>query len=622
MKASNRKIMLYIGGMTCINCQNKIEKTLNKTYGVCSARVSYRDGRAEIVYDEKKISVREIRETIESLDYEVLDRPQKQVPDIIRTIYLLAVILMLYVILQSQNLLNRLVPSQLADSKMGYGMLFIIGLITSVHCIAMCGGINLSQCIPQSEQGEEGGGKLSAFRAAFLYNLGRVISYTAIGFVLGLLGMIIGGDAQIGMGEILQGIVKIIAGVFMIIMGINLLGLFPGLRKFTIRMPRTLAVRVGVERAKSNRPFYVGILNGFMPCGPLQAMWIVALGTTNPLAGALSMFLFSLGTVPLMLGLGSIVSALGKKFTKKMMTAGAVLVVVLGLAMVSQGCSLSGLSPVWGRQKKAEAGEAGDVSIQNTDGIQEVHSTLEIGRYPNITVQKGIPVKWIIDAPEGSINGCNYRMRIPNLNLEHTFQAGENVIEFTPEEIGTIQYSCWMGMIHGSIYVTDDGTEAEDVTESNAVEQEAAEAVPSGYSIPTENIAVASMGEDEQGNPIQKVDVRLTDQGFEPAIVVVQKEINVIWNITVEREDADGGIDFLAPMYSTKLTLESGENPLSLYPTEDFDVAVGDYKGFAYLKVVDDLNYIDETAIRAEVADYEPQIYPASIYDTGMSCCN
>lgn len=57
-------------------------------------------------------------------------------------------------------------------------------------------------------------------------------------------------------------------------------------------------------RALQGRPFIVGIHNGFMPCGPLQSMWIVALAGGSSFAGAFSMLLFSLGTVPLMLGLG------------------------------------------------------------------------------------------------------------------------------------------------------------------------------------------------------------------------------------------------------------------------------------------------------------------------------
>ena len=215
------------------------------------------------------------------------------------------------------------------------------------------------------------------------------------------------------------------------------------------------------------------------------------------------MFLFSLGTVPLMLGLGSVVSALGKKFTQKAMTTGAVLVVVLGLAMLSQGGSLSGfLSPAmllsiaiilcvlgivssFSFRKQSHRifstfaalgitvlvvmtqnpinavigfetdGSTGDSSVRILDGRQIVSSVLSPWSYPAITVQAGMPVEWVIEAPDGSINGCNNRIIIQEYGIEHTFQPGENIIEFMPEEAGRFQYACWMGMIRSSITVVE-----------------------------------------------------------------------------------------------------------------------------------------------------------------------
>ena len=417
-------------------------------------------------------------------------------------ICMLAICVSLYVMLQSMGILNLLVPSQLADSKMGYGMLFIIGLLTSVHCIAMCGGINLSQCIPRESQKEAGRGrKPEAFVPALLYNLGRVCTYTMFGFVLGLVGFLFGGDTEVGVSALLQGVLKMIGGLFMVIMGINMLGLFPWLRRFTFRIPGIIVRKAGKERAGSRRPFWIGIINGFMPCGPLQSMWIVALATGNPFAGALSMLLFGLGTVPLMLGFGSIITALGKKFTAKVMTVGAILVVVLGLALLSQGGSLSGLLPSdlllvlliafgivgvllsipfkkkgwkhvmnavslilvisscvlwskWGTRIQNEAANSTETAA--VDEVQVINSTLSSRRYPSITVQEGVPVRWVIDAPSGSINGCNYKMIIWDYDIEYTFHTGENVIEFTPKKAGTVRYSCWMGMIQGSISVIDE----------------------------------------------------------------------------------------------------------------------------------------------------------------------
>lgn len=507
---------LKIGGMTCISCQNKIERKLRNMAGVKNVRVSYSTGTAEFSYDADIISLRDIIAAIKKLDYQVLTGNEKAEANISRVVGILVIVVSLYVLLQQFGILNLLVPSQLADTKMtraglaGYGMLFVIGLITSIHCIAMCGGINLSQCIPHNDISAEKKGRFSTFRPTFLYNLGRVISYTVIGGVLGFAGLLFGGGDQslaggvnTGLPIMAQGILKLIVGVFMVIMGINMLGLFPWLRKLQPRMPKIFAHKVGTEKAKSKSPLIVGLLNGLMPCAPLQSMQIVALASGNPLAGALSMFLFSMGTVPLMLGLGSIVSALGKKFTQKVMSVGAVLVVVLGLAMLSQGGSLSGLllpdtlfavilglcavgivstipfkKPVNRTVSTlATLGVAvvmvatwntwavgGDVSPDNSGGIeivdgkQIVNSTLLTGSFPNITVEVGTPVKWTITAPSGSINGCNNRINIGEYGISsYSFQQGDNVVEFTPDKTGRFQYSCWMGMLRGSITVTEAG---------------------------------------------------------------------------------------------------------------------------------------------------------------------
>lgn len=58
MEKSDKKIQPRIGGMTCVNCQNKIEKELNHSRGIIKVNVSYTNGTAEIVYDESKISLR------------------------------------------------------------------------------------------------------------------------------------------------------------------------------------------------------------------------------------------------------------------------------------------------------------------------------------------------------------------------------------------------------------------------------------------------------------------------------------------------------------------------------------------------------------------------------------
>lgn len=452
--AMERKV-LFIEGMTCINCQNRIEQVLKKTAGISEVCVSYEKGQAEIAYDNEILTLDAIIAIIRQLDYIAAEKRKNARWRAGSSIGTLAIIIVLYYLLQSFGILNLLVPSMLADSKMSYGMLFIVGLLTSVHCIAMCGGINLSQCIPMGAGDSENNLKHKIFLPSLLYNTGRVISYTVIGFLLGVLGMLLTGGNGIGIPLLLQGGLKIIAGLFMVITGINLLGIFPVLRRFQIRVPRRLLNRINRKRRKENRPFFVGILNGLMPCGPLQSMQVIALGSGNPVTGAAAMLMFGLGTVPLMLGFGSVVSAIGKKYTQIVMRVGSVLIVVLGLAMLSQGISLAGINSNRTEIIPGETAELNVARIAASGDMQYVDSTLDFGNYPQITVYSGIPVKWTINVSEEVINGCNYKMILNAYGITHEFTPGENVIAFTPGESGTVRYTCWMGMINGTINIID-----------------------------------------------------------------------------------------------------------------------------------------------------------------------
>jgi sulfite exporter TauE/SafE/copper chaperone CopZ len=444
---------LHIGGMTCVNCQRKIEKKLRNTKGVSSVSVSYDKGTASVSYDSEIVSIKSIEDIIRRLDYEVLDEAASKLPLGGKIAGFVVVILALYVLIQLFGIQGLFASFQLADSTMGYGMLFVIGLITSLHCVAMCGGINLSQCIPKAA--ETIGDRFASLRPALLYNAGRLVSYTLVGIIVGAIG------SAIAFTGMFRGIVQLIAGVFMVIMGISMMGVLPSLRKFVPRMPSFIASKIENAKGRSKSPLYVGLLNGLMPCGPLQAMQLYALSTGSPLKGAFSMLLFCLGTIPLMFGLGALSSVLSRKFTKKMMTVGAVLVAVMGLTIFTNGWGLSGypMPPVLtasiGTVSDTPSETPSDAApVEAGEGdIQLISSKLASGGYPAITVKAGTPVKWVIDAPQGTINGCNRQMFIPEYDIEHEFQTGENVIEFVPDSPGVYAYSCWMGMIRSTITV-------------------------------------------------------------------------------------------------------------------------------------------------------------------------
>lgn len=474
-----KDVRLNIGGMTCINCQKKIERGLLRHSGVKEAKVSWEKGEAEVTYDEKAISLKEICSEVEKLGYRIHNGSLAS--RIGQALFFAAVIALIFFILQKTGVMNLLVPSSLASSKMGYGLLFVTGLLTSVHCLAMCGGINASQSLLHVSRAKK---RWETFIPPLFYNLGRVTSYSLIGLVLGSVGFFIGsasgGDLSIPLS--LQGILKIIAGLFMLIAGLSLLDVFPFMKKFAIHLPAFLSDRIASAQAKHAAPFIVGFLNGFMPCGPLQAMWLIALASADPLWGALSMLAFSLGTVPLMLFFGSALSLLGKKYRVIVMKAGSVLVIVMALSMLSQGFALGGWTSSSGSRETVTKETSSPVSektvtkavsspsseksaptenknaksnIEMKDGKQIVKSRLNPYRYPFITVKKGIPVHWEIEADENSLNGCNYRMIFQDFGFQYQMGYGTNVIEFTPEKAGNFQYTCWMGMVRGMIKVEE-----------------------------------------------------------------------------------------------------------------------------------------------------------------------
>lgn len=432
-----RKTKLTISGMNCAHCELTIENAVVNLKGVEKVKASFGKGEVSFVYDEELVDLNNIKSIINTLDYKVRDDLlKKEYTGNSQALYILIIIFGGYVILKQLGLLNFTNYFPRIQSSMGYGMLFVIGTLTSLHCVAMCGGINLAQSVNSAKK--EG----STILPNVLYNLGRVVSYTLIGGIVGALGSVI------SLGGSLRGGVAIFAGVFMVIMGLNMLNVFPWLRHFNLKMPKFLGRKISKEKAKHSSSFYVGLLNGLMPCGPLQSMQLYALSTGSFLIGALSMFLFSLGTVPLMFVLGTLSSKLNKRFTEKMMSICAILVVVLGFGMLSNGMALSGvLVP------QIESSSESTNVAKVVGDYQTITTPLEFGTYPVITVKAGIPVKWTISAKEGKINGCNNELIISEYGINAKLSEGENVIEFTPTKEGRFGYSCWMGMIRSFITV-------------------------------------------------------------------------------------------------------------------------------------------------------------------------
>ena len=433
-----------IDGMVCNSCEKVIINEAKDFKGVKDLKVNYKTQKATATFDSKKTSLKKIFSQIEEHGYTCSTKGKKNwLGWAFGTI---GVIIIFYFILQLSNIFE--LPE--ISSGMGYGLLFLVGLLTGLHCVSMCGGFVLSYTAKDAEEGRK------SYFSHFRYGLGKTISYTLIGAMFGLLGSII------AFTPAMRGIAGLLAGLFLILFGLKMLNIIPALRKIQFTTPKFISRFVGKKSQNSSSPLVIGLLNGLMiACGPLQAIYIMAAGTGSMLEGAKLLFIFALGTLPVMLGFGFFSTYVSTKLTNKLIRASGIIVIVLGLFMINNGLALTGTGYDINTLTTSVSANtlAGNADSENLptiiNGYQEIRMDVDGGFSPNqFILEKDIPVKWIIDGV--GINGCNNAIQVPEYDLYFDIEPGEQTIEFTPTETGTVPWSCWMGMIPGTFIVVED----------------------------------------------------------------------------------------------------------------------------------------------------------------------
>lgn len=310
------KQSLAIQGMTCESCVLKVTHAIQSVPGVTEVKVSLMDAKASFVLPERSSRMEEIIRAIEKAGYEVNLTTRK-----FEWFYVWGFI-GLVVLMMLSNQLRNFEPSLEGAS---YGLIFVIGLFTSVHCVGMCGGITLSQV----SHGQSF--RLRSF-SLVQYHLGRIFSYTIVGAILGGIG------AFASPSERLRDILTVAGGIGMTLFA--LAGILPKwFGKF--RLPVFTANRARAESVLGRSSLGLGFINGFVPCGPLQGMQLFALASGSMLRGGISMLIFSLGTVPLLMGFGTFVTLLSPKLRSRLVKLGLLFVLLLGFMMIMRGLSFT-----------------------------------------------------------------------------------------------------------------------------------------------------------------------------------------------------------------------------------------------------------------------------------------
>lgn len=442
-----------VSGMQCPGCESILEEALLRLHGVRQVRADYARETVDVTFDSRKVRVDQLVRTIEQAGYTCKTKVTGR-RKLLRTLAsvglgLAGIALIFYAGQWAEQL--RL-PN--FDQNLSYSLLFLVGLLTGFHCVGMCGGFVLGYTARNASLGQH-----SFASSHLMYGIGKTLSYTVIGGLFGLLGSVI------AFTPLLRGIAGVVAGCFLVLMGLSMLKLFPSLR-LGLRMPAFLRRFVYGETRRHRNPLAIGLLNGLMiACGPLQAMYVMAAGTGSFAEGAKRLFVFGLGTLPILLGFGMMASLVSHRATEKILKLSAVFVMVIGLIMVNRGLTLTGTGydvktlSALARIELARMVEVLQAKLPVEEGHQVIHMTVTHSGYQpdSFVLRQNIPVKWVIDGRE--LTSCNRRILVPSLGLDIQLVDGLQTIEFTPAEAGVIPWSCWMGMIPGSFIVQAAPTE-------------------------------------------------------------------------------------------------------------------------------------------------------------------
>ncbi|MBR5753334.1 MAG: sulfite exporter TauE/SafE family protein [Clostridia bacterium] len=201
----------------------------------------------------------------------------------------------------------------------GLGLIFLYGLLSSIHCVGMCGGIVLSVSSNEAAR--------SRTLEQLKYQGARILAYTLVGLVLGALG------AALSLSDAVRGYVPIVSGVFMLIMGVSILF---GQSAFTL--PKWYTKALG--RFYSSNAIVMGAMTALLPCGTMQAVQFYAVAAGSAGKGALAMLVFALGNLPLLLAFGLLSSVFETRKWKWVLPISALLVIFLAVQMIAKGLSI------------------------------------------------------------------------------------------------------------------------------------------------------------------------------------------------------------------------------------------------------------------------------------------
>ncbi len=463
---------IKIEGMHCASCEVLIERRFKKIEGVEKVHVNHATGEVEIICS-KELSIEQLQESIKDTKYKVLPnstikkgtitKRKKTFDDYFEIIAFFVIVVGVYYFLKQMNLL----PSIGISENMSYWVVFLIGLVAAMStCLALSGGLLLAATAKYNEIHPNLTG-WQKFKPNIYFNIGRIFSYTVLGGIIGAFG------SALTLSSRTNGVLTIIASIAMLLLGFQLLKIFPNLARFQPKIPKFFSHKIHDAATKEHlgAPFLLGCGTFFLPCGFTIALQLYVLSKGSIITGALTMLVFSLGTLPSLISLGAITSYIKGSLQKDFLKFAGVVVILLGILNIPSGLTLVGINfdlfpstqvaytstetqsdidtsninPFIANYIKST--RAPEQKVEIVDGKQIAKMKIvDLNYFPaKFIIKKGIPVEWEIDASKAA--GCAQVITASKLRIfKYLSPSKINKIEFTPQSEGRITFSCTMGM--------------------------------------------------------------------------------------------------------------------------------------------------------------------------------
>lgn len=442
----------YVKGMHCASCEILLEKRLLEFPNIKFVDASNKNGAIIIKYIKEKPGIKELNKIFKENNYIFYNNFKKEDSkkdgSILNIISISFVVIVLFFLFQRLGIVD-LVNVTSSSSLISFFFLGIVAGLSS--CMALVGGLILSLSKQWSEIYSKNNSFIEKVQPHLMFNFGRLISYAFFGAILG----VVGSKLQFSLS--FTSFLVIGVSILMIVLSLQMLGV-KYFQRIQFTLPRFFTRYIANENNFKGRymPFLLGFFTFFLPCGFTITVQGLALISGNFIQGALIMFIFALGTAPtlLLIGISSIkISEIPQFFSKFLKIAG-ILVLFFALYNINSQFAILGI-PNLNNLTNYNNSEGNLPPIINGQQIIKMDA-FSFKYEPNyFKVKAGIPVKWEIT--DVGASGCtNAVISRALFEGQIPLSRGETSIKiFTPQKAGIYAFSCWMGMVSGTIEVVN-----------------------------------------------------------------------------------------------------------------------------------------------------------------------